>query len=118
MKNFLKILIKLSGNTPSQPSAHICACLERKTNKVKYAYLSLYSFHSDSYNKSGKTKEPSRQFKDLKSEIVKKWGDCFKEQLGPEDRMSVEPVNLKVKDKSKKPAFCVRPFDTPYHLRI
>ena len=48
---------------------------------------------------------------------MKKWGDCSKEKLGPNDRMSVEPVKLKVKDKSKKPAFCVRPFDTPYHLR-
>ena len=31
--------------------------------------------------------------------------------------MKVEPVMLKVKESSKKPSFCTRPYDTPYHLR-
>ena len=47
------------------PEETVSDFLERKTNKVKYAYSSLYSFHSDIYNKSGKIKEPSRQCKDL-----------------------------------------------------
>ena len=91
------------------PEETVSDFVARKTNKVKFAYSSLYSFHSDIYNKSVKIKDPSRQCKDLKLEIVKKWG--------PNDRMSVEPVKLRLKDQSKKPAFCIRPFDTPYHLR-
>ena len=32
--------------------------------------------------------------------------------------MSVEPVKLRMKEGSKtRPNFCVRPYDTPYHLR-
>ena len=92
--------------------------MTRKTNKVKYAYSSLYSFNSDIYNKSVKIKEPSKQCKDLKLKIVTDWSDCFKEKLGPKDSMSVEPVKLRMKEGSKKrPNFCVHPYDTPYHLR-
>ena len=89
------------------PEETVSDFLEMKTNKVKFAYSSLYSVHSDIYNKSVNIKQPSRQCKDLKLDIVKKWGDCFKEKLGPNDRMSVEPVKLRMKDQSKKPAFCV-----------
>ena len=100
------------------PMETISDYLTRKTNKVKYAYSSLYSFNTDIYNKSVKIKEPSKICNDLKLEIVKSWSDCFKETLGPNDRMSVDPVKLRMKDESKKkPSFCVRPFDTPYHLR-
>ena len=43
-------------------------------------------------------------------------GDCFKEKLGPKDRMKVAPVKLRVKESSNVPSFCIQPFDTPYHL--
>ena len=69
------------------------------------------------YNESRKLKEPSRECRKLKNEIVKKWDGCFKEKLGPEDRMKVEPVKLRVKDSSTRPSFCSKPYDTPHHLR-
>ena len=52
------------------PQETVSDYLPRKTNKVKYAYFSLYSFNSDIYKKSVKIKDPSKQCKDLKLEIV------------------------------------------------
>ena len=101
----------------SFPQETVSDFLHRVTNKSKIAYSSLYSFNNSIYSESRKLKDPSKECKKLKSEIVKEWEDCFKEKLGPEDRMKVEPVKLKVKESSMKPSFCTRPFDTPYHLR-
>ena len=33
----------------------------------------------------------------MKEEIVSEWGDCFKEKLGPNDRMKVPSCKVKVK---------------------
>ena len=41
----------------SFPCETISDYMTRKTNKVKYAYSSLYSFSSDLYNKSVKLKQ-------------------------------------------------------------
>ena len=87
------------------------------TNKGFQAYSSLYSFQNQLYSESKPLKEPSREFKKLKAEITKEWQDCFKEKLGPQDRMRVPPVKLKMKNSEVKPSFCTRPYDTPYHLR-
>ena len=102
----------------SFPRETINDYMTRKTNKVKYVYSSLYSFSSNLNNISLKLKPTSKQCKDLKEKIVTKYSDCFKEKLGPNDRMSVEPVKLGMKEGSKtRPNFCVRPYDTLYHLR-
>jgi hypothetical protein len=55
------------------------------TDKSKIAYSSLYSFNNDIYSESRKLREASKECKELKSEIIKEWGDCFKEKLGPKD---------------------------------
>ena len=101
----------------SFPGETVSDFVTRVTNKSKIAYSSLYSFNNDIYSESRKLREASKECKELKSEIIKEWGDCFKEKLGPKDRMKVEPVKLRVKESSKVPSFCTRPFDTPYHLR-
>ena len=88
-----------------------------KTNKPKLAYSTRYSFHSSIYNQSSKLKEPSRECKKLKDLITDEWGDCFKEKLGPKDRMNVKPVKLRIKESSEIPTFCSKPYDTPHHLR-
>ena len=81
------------------------------------AYSSLYSLQSNLYNESKILKEPSKECRKLKSEIINAWQDCFKEKLGPEDRMKVPPVKLKMRNTEAKPNFCLKPYDTPYHLR-
>ena len=48
---------------------------------------------------------------------MKNWESCFKENLEPQDRIKVEPVQLRLKDDNARPTFCTRPYDTPFHLR-
>ena len=43
----------------------------------------------------------------------------FKSKLGPDDRMNVPPVKLILdEEQGIKPSNHVKPFDTPYHLRV
>ena len=44
------------------------------------------------------------------------WGEVFKNKLGKEDRVNIEPVQLSLKPGSV-PVYSARPYDTPYHLR-
>ena len=100
----------------SFPSETVSDYMYRLNNKGFQAYSSLYSFQTQLFNESTPLKEPSRECKKLKAEITKEWQDCFKEKLGPQDRMKVPPVKLKIKNSGVKPNFCTRPYDTPYHL--
>ena len=59
----------------------------RLNNKGFQAYSSLYSLQSNVLNKSTPLKEPSKEFKKLKAEIINAWQDCFKEKSGLEDRI-------------------------------
>ena len=86
-------------------------------NKSRLAYSSRYTFDSLVYNESKQLKEPSKGCKKLKTVIMSKWDDCFKENLGPEDRINVPPVKLKIKETGIKPFFCLKPYNTPHHLR-
>ena len=69
----------------SFPQETVSDFLYRKTNKSKIAYSSRYSFQTSVFNESRKLKEPSRECRNLKNEIVNEWDNCFKEKLGPED---------------------------------
>ena len=93
------------------PAETVSDFLQRKINKTKIAYSSRYSFDSSIYNESRKLKEPSKDCKKLKATIMSKWEDCFKEHLGPEDRMDVPPVKLRIKEAGIKPFFCIKPYE-------
>ena len=98
------------------PNETVSDFVFKLNNKSRLAYSSRYSFQSNLSTESTPLKKPSKLCRKLKEDIVKEWGDCLKEKLGPEDRMNVPPVKLKMKDNNVKPSFCTRPFDTPYHL--
>ena len=99
------------------PEETVSDFMQRMTNKHKLAYSSLYNINTDNFNASRKLRPPGKDCTELKARIVNKYRDCFKETLGPKDRMNVPPVKLRIKDPNKTPSFCLRPFDTPYHLR-
>ena len=94
----------------SFPCETISDYMTRKSNKVEFAYCSIHQISSDLFNKSVKLKDPSKQCKDLKAKIVTEYSDCFKEKLGPNNRMSVENVKLRMKEGSKQGLIsaCVR----------
>ena len=49
---------------------------------------------------------------------MKKYKDCFKEQLSPTDRIKVPAVRIRLDpSKNVSPRAHTRPYDTPYHLR-
>ena len=75
------------------PSEIVSDYLFRMTNKGFQAYSRLYSFQNQLYNENKPLKEPSRECKKLNAEITKEWEDCFKEKLGPQDRMR-DPTEL------------------------
>ena len=52
----------------------------------------------------------------IEKENIVKLGDVFKNKLGKEDRVNIEPVQLSLKPGSI-PVYSARPFDTPFHLR-
>ena len=60
---------------------------------------------------------PSRKCKMLREDIMKNWQQYFKEKLGPQDRMKVPPVKLRLKDENARTSFCTRPYDTLFHLK-
>ena len=99
------------------PAETVSDYFYKLNNKSSLAYSSLYSLQNNLYSESKVLKEPSKECKKLKSEIISAWGECFKEKLGPKDRMKVPPVKLKMKSSEEKPSFCLKPYDTPYHLR-
>ena len=69
------------------------------------------------YEENRSIKLPSTKCKTLREEIMKSYSHVFKEEFGPQDRMKVEPVKLKLKKEFIRPSFCSKPFDTPHHLR-
>ena len=52
----------------------------------------------------------------IEEKILSNWGEVFKNKLGPQDRVNIEPVQLSLKPGSV-PVYSARPYDTPYHLR-
>ena len=41
------------------------------------------------------------------------WQACLMENLKPQDRMKVEPIQLRLKDDNARLTFCTCPHDTP-----
>ena len=101
----------------SFPEETVSEYILKQNNKSSIAYSSLYNFQSDIYCESKKLREPSKECKKLKDEIISDWAECFKEKLGPTDRMKVPPVKLKLRNSESRPSFCSKPYDTPFHLR-
>ena len=50
----------------------------KMNNKSSLAYSSLYSLQNNLYSESKVLKEPSKECRKLKEEIISAWGDCFK----------------------------------------
>ena len=91
---------------------------QQKNKGFQEYYSSLYEMQAQIYQESKPLREPSKKCQKLKREILTKWGSCFKEKLGREDRMDHPPIKLKLrKDRAIKPSFYMRPFYTPFHLR-
>ena len=82
-------------------------------NKYDSAYFSYYSVET---SPSQPLPPPSKQCELLKQKILSNWKEVFKNKLGKEDRVSIEPVHLSLKPGSV-PVYNARPFDTPFHLR-
>ena len=92
-------------------------CNNQKKNKYHKAYSTYYNFHSEIYEENRSIKPPSTKCTNLREKIMDSYPHVFKEELGPQDRMKVEPVKLKLKKEFISPSFCSKPFDTPHHLR-
>ena len=87
------------------PEETVSDYLYKLTNKSSLAYSSLYSLQNNIYSESKVLKDPSKECRKLKEEIIGAWGDCLKDKLGPEDRMKVPPVKLKLKSSEGRPSF-------------
>ena len=91
------------------------------SNKSNKKYSALYSSHSELFTKHSletELRKPSKACSALREKIVDKYAGNFAEVLGPDDRMSVNPVRLVVDERKNITPVChVRPYDTPYHLR-
>ena len=74
------------------------------------------SNHSLSYYTPTKRqiKEPSKEHKKLRDEIVKKFSDNVVEKLGKNDRSKCKPITL---EKDQRKLAEMKPFDVPFHLR-
>ena len=91
------------------------------SNKHIKQYSARYSNHSENFTKQtfeSELRKPSKACSALREKIFNKFPGNFAEVLGPNDRMSVDPVRLIVDEgKNIKPVCHIRPYDTPYHLR-
>ena len=76
---------------PTFPLEPVDSYVERKSKDNKYSalYTSLSNkLESSLYQESRGCKEPSAECKKLREDILKKYGNCFKEVLSKEDRIN------------------------------
>ena len=66
-------------------------------NKYDSTYLSYYSIDTST---SHSLPPPSKQCELLKKKILSNWGEVFKNKLGKEDRVNIEPVKISLKPGS------------------
>ena len=71
--------------------------------------MSYYSVETDT---SHSLPAPSKKCETLRKKMLSNWGGVFKNTLGKEDRVNIEPVRINLRS-----VYSARPFDTPYYLR-
>ena len=92
------------------------------TNMNKYS--DLYNCNSIQFSNYTPPKtvlrDPSKEEKQLRENLIDRFSSQFVDKLGPEDRLSVPPIKLevdKLKEEQTRPTNHIRPFDVPYHMR-
>ena len=68
--------------------------------------------------KTPKIRKQPKECKLLREKILTKYADCFKETIGPEDRVRIKPIHLEI-DKSWgiRPVHANKLHDVPIHMR-
>merc|ERR1712215_170465 len=96
------------------PSKHTSTG-SQKLKKIKDKVSAIY----ERSNTPTKTKVESVDIKceKLRQKILAKYSANFKDKLGKEDRVNIDPVKLHLKNENVKPVNVGKCFDVPHHLR-